>query len=144
MPKEPIQVLLVEDNPADVRYAQETLREFKLQNQLHVVSDGEAALQFLRREGPHSGAVAPDVVLLDSTLPKMDGMEVIAEIRADANLRDLPVVVLAASKLDHQMLKEYEIPIDCVILKPLTLSRFLEAVKCFPQFGISIVRIAAV
>ena len=144
MLKEPIHVLLVEDNPADVRYAQETLREFKLQNQLYVVGDGDEALRFLRKEGPHGSAQTPDMILLDITLPKMDGIEVMAEIRADPALRDLPTVVLASSDLDRYILKTYSIPIDCVVFKPLTLSAFLDAVKCFPQFGLSIVRIAAV
>ena len=144
MYKESIHVLLVEDSPADIRYAQETLREFKLQNQLYVVGDGEEALRFLRNEGAYASVPMPDMVLLDITLPKMDGVELIAEIRADARLRDLPLVLLASSALDQQILKEYAIPIDCVVMKPLTLSGFLEAVKCFPQFGLSIVRIAAV
>jgi CheY-like chemotaxis protein len=141
MPAKLIDLLLVEDNPADVRLAQETLKDYKLQNNLHVVRDGESALAFLRRQGPYAGAATPDMVLLDLALPKMDGMEVLDQIRRDEKLRHLSVVVLTASELDQRMLASYGVTPDCCILKPLTLERYLEAVRCFPEMGLSIVKL---
>jgi len=143
MPVPLVTLLLVEDDPADVRLAQETLRDYKMQNSLHVVHDGEAALEYLRREGSYADAVRPDMVLLDLNLPKVDGLEVLEEIYADPQLRDLPVVILTSTKMDQEILKRYRIPVECFILKPLTFERYLDAVRCFPQFGLSIVRVAA-
>jgi CheY-like chemotaxis protein len=143
MPAKLIDILLVEDNPADVRLAQETLKDYKLQNTLHVVHDGESALAFLRRQGKFADAVVPDMVLLDLALPKIDGMEVLEQIRRDERLRDLPVVILTASPMDQRMLESYNVTADCCILKPLTLERYLEAVRCFPEMGLSIVKVAS-
>ena len=137
-----IDILLVEDNPADVRLAQETLKDYKMQNALHAVYDGDAALQFLRRQGQYTNAPVPDMILLDISLPKMDGLEVLAELQKDDKLRDIPVVVLLASVNDKLMLKDFKIEADCLILKPLTLESYLNAVRCFPQIGLSIVKIA--
>jgi CheY-like chemotaxis protein len=137
-----IDILLIEDNPADVRLAQESLKDYKLQNTLHVVQDGESALAFLRRERPFADAPTPGLVLLDLALPKMDGVEVLAHIRKDERLRDLCVVVMAASPFDEMMLKELNIAPDCFILKPLTVERYLEAIRCFPQLALSIVATA--
>ena len=137
-----IDILLVEDNPADVRLAQESLKDYKLQNTLHVVQDGESALAFLRREGRFADAPTPGLVLLDLALPKMDGVEVLTHIRKDERLRDLSVVVMAASPFDEMMLKELNIAPDCFILKPLTVERYLEAIRCFPQLALSIVATA--
>jgi CheY-like chemotaxis protein len=143
MPAKLIDILLVEDNPADVRLAQETLKDYKLQNTLHVVHDGESALAFLRRQGKFANAVVPDMVLLDLALPKIDGMEVLEQIRRDERLQDLPVVILTASPIDQRMLESYNVTPDCCILKPLTLERYLEAVRCFPEMGVSIVKVAS-
>lgn len=137
-----IEILLVEDNPADVRLAQETLKDYKLQNSLHVVTDGEAALAFLRREGQFANAPVPDMVLLDLALPKLDGIEVLSRIRQDPKLKDLPVVILTASQIDRRLLDVYGVSDECFILKPLTLERYLDAILCFPQIGLSIVKIA--
>lgn len=137
-----IDILLIEDNPADVRLAQETLKDYKLQNSLHIVQDGESALAYLKREGKYVDAPKPDLVLLDIVLPKIDGLEVLKELRRDPALHDLPVVVLTASFMDEKMLRSLNIPADCYILKPLTVERYLDAVRCFPQLGLSIVRIA--
>lgn len=136
-----IDLLLVEDSPADVRLAQETLKDYKMQNLLHVVTDGEQALQYLRRQPPFEAAKRPDMVLLDLNLPKLDGLEVLEQLRSDPELKDLPVAILTSSHLDQQILKRYRVPVDCYILKPLTLERYLDAVRCFPQFGVSIVRV---
>ena len=144
MPGKLIDILLVEDNPADIRLAQESLKDYKLQNSLHVVGDGEAALAYLRRQGQFADVPVPDMVLLDLRLPKIDGIEVLEEIRNDESLRDLPVVILTASQMDQRLLETLNVTADCYILKPLTLERYLDAIRCFPQLGLSIVKIAAV
>ena len=142
MPAPTIDILLVEDNHGDVRLAQETLKDYKMQNTLHVVGDGEEALKYLRRHAPYTDARQPDMVLLDINLPKIDGLEVLNEMQRDTALRHVPVVVLTATRMDQELLKRYRIPTDCFILKPLTLERYLDAIRCFPQFGLSIVRVA--
>jgi CheY-like chemotaxis protein len=142
MPANAINILLVEDNPGDVRLARETLSDYNMQNHLQVAGDGEEALMYLRQQGKYAETALPDIVLLDLSLPKIDGLEVLAEMRKDAVLRDVPVVLLTASRMDEQMLKGLRIQTDCCIPKPLTLERYLEAIKCFPQFGLSIVRLA--
>jgi CheY-like chemotaxis protein len=136
-----IEILLVEDNPGDIRLAQETLKDYKLQNAIHVVRDGVDALLFLRHQAPYESAPVPDLILLDLNLPLMDGVDVIAEMQKDPGLRNIPVVVLAASPHDRALLKDFDIPTDCFVVKPLTLDRYLEAVLCFPHLGLSIVRI---
>ena len=110
MPSRLIEILLVEDNPGDVRLAQETLKDYRMQNTLHVVEDGEQALQFLRKEGSYTGAATPDLVLLDLSLPKLDGGELIAEMRKTPSMQHIPVVVLAASQYDRALLREYNVP----------------------------------
>jgi len=139
-----IAILLVEDNPADIRLAQETLKDYKLQNSLIVLRDGASALSYLKQEGKYANAPVPDMLLLDLALPKVDGLEVLREIRNDAKLKDLPVVILTASTIDPRMMEHYNVSADCVILKPLTVERYLEAVRCFSHIGLSIVKIAAV
>ena len=143
MPGSTIRLLLVEDNPGDVRLAQEALREARIQNVMDVVGDGEKALAYLRGEGQFAGYSLPDMLLLDMNLPRLDGFELLEEIGKDPRLAAIPVVILAATKLDAEMLKRYKIPTDCMVLKPLTVERFLEAVKCFPDMGITIVKIAS-
>ena len=137
-----IDILLIEDNPADVRLAQEALKDYRLQNTLHVVQDGESALAFLRQEGRFTNAPVPGLVLLDLALPKIDGVDVLLQIQKDDRFRELPVVVMAASMMDEYMLRDLNITPDCFILKPLTLERYLDAIRCFPQLALSIVKIA--
>ena len=136
-----IEILLVEDNPADIRFAQETLKDYRLQNSLHILRDGVDALAFLRREGEFANAPVPDMVLLDLAMPKMDGIEVLREIRKDKRLWHLPVVILSASAMDEGS-GDTNVSVDCMILKPLTLERYLDAVRCFPHIGLSIVKLA--
>jgi two-component system, chemotaxis family, response regulator Rcp1 len=143
MPSRLIEILLVEDSPGDVRLAKETLKEYKMQNTLHVVEDGEQALQFLRKEGRYAGAVTPDLVLLDLKLPKIDGVEVLGEMQKMPLFNHIPVVVLAASQHDRALLDDYQVPADCFVVKPLSLERFLEAVRCFPNLGLSIIKLAS-
>ena len=135
----PVEILLVEDNPADIRLAREALKEWKLNNTLNVVMDGERALAYLRREGEYANANRPDMILLDLNLPRLDGTEVLAEIHRDPDLRTIPVAVLTASKTDTEIVKRFGLPIKCYIVKPLEIEAYLGAVRCFDQFSITIV-----
>lgn len=137
----PIQILMVEDNPADVRWAKETLKDARLQNTTNVVMDGEAALAYLRREGKYANVTLPDLILLDLNLPKRSGSEVLAEMKTDPALRDIPVVVLTTSPVERQHLtKTYDLPPNSYILKPLNWSRFLDAVRCYNNLELVIVK----
>lgn len=142
MPASPIHLLLVEDNPGDVRLAKETLRESRLQNTMDVVSDGEQALDYLRHTAQYSACPRPDMVLLDMNLPKLDGFEVLEEIRRDPDLSSIPIVVLVASKADEALIRKYRLPEECFVEKPLTLERFLDAARCFSDIGVTLVKIA--
>ena len=141
MPLPAIEILLVEDNPGDTRYLQETLKDCRMQNTLHVVTDGDEALAYLRKQGPHESARTPDLILLDIALPKVDGPEVVRQMQLDPLLKDIPVLMLMASKTDGMFLAGAE-SAYCAS-KPLTPERLLEAIRQFPNFGLSIVRIAA-
>ena len=138
-PGRPIEILLVEDNPGDVRLTHESLRESKVRNNLHVAPDGVAALAFLRREGPHADAPRPDLVLLDLNLPKKDGREVLAEMKADPALKTIPVVVLTTSSADQDVLRSYELQAASYITKPVDLEQFMTVVKSIEDFWLTIV-----
>ena len=135
----PIEILLVEDNPGDVRLTIEALRESKVRNHLSVARDGVEALAFLRREGGHAEAVRPDLILLDLNLPKKDGREVLAEIKADAILRTIPVVILTTSRAEQDVLRSYELQANCYISKPVDLDQFITVVKSIEDFWLTIV-----
>jgi two-component system, chemotaxis family, response regulator Rcp1 len=136
-----IQVLLVEDNPGDVRLTKEALKEGKLLNQLTVVGDGVEALSFLRKEGKYADALQPELILLDLNLPKKDGREVLAEIKADPNLRRIPVVVLTTSSAEEDILKIYDLHANCYITKPVDLEQFMGVVKSIEDFWVSVVKL---
>ncbi|HEU4771624.1 MAG TPA: response regulator [Candidatus Binatia bacterium] len=136
-----IQVLLVEDNPGDVRLTKEALKEGKLLNQLTVVGDGVEALSFLRKEGVYADAPQPELILLDLNLPKKDGREVLAEIKADPNLRRIPVVVLTTSSSEEDILKIYDLHANCYITKPVDLEQFMGVVKSIEDFWVSVVKL---
>jgi two-component system, chemotaxis family, response regulator Rcp1 len=136
-----IQVLLVEDNPGDVRLTKEALKEGKLLNQLTVVGDGVEALSFLRKEGKYADAVQPELILLDLNLPKKDGREVLAEIKADPKLRRIPVVVLTTSSAEEDILKIYDLHANCYITKPVDLEQFMGVVKSIEDFWVSVVKL---
>ena len=136
-----IQVLLVEDNPGDVRLTREALKEGKLLNQLTVVGDGVEALSFLRKEGVYADAPQPELILLDLNLPKKDGREVLAEIKADPNLRRIPVVVLTTSSSEEDILKIYDLHANCYITKPVDLEQFMGVVKSIEDFWVSVVKL---
>lgn len=137
----PIEILLVEDNPADVRLAQEVLRESKLINRLRAVTDGEQAMAFLRRQGDYAEAVRPDLILLDLNLPGKDGRQVLAEIKADRDLRRIPVVIVTSSQAEEDILKSYDLHANCYVTKPVDLDRFVQVVKSIENFWVSIVKL---
>jgi len=135
----PIEILLVEDSPADVRLTLEALKEEKISNNMHVVSDGVDAMAFLRREGEYKDAVRPDLILLDLNLPRKDGRQVLKEIKTDENLKSIPIVVLTISKAEEDVMKAYDYHANCYITKPLDLNRFSEVVKSIQDFWLTIV-----
>ena len=139
--KTAIEILLVEDSLGDVRLTQEALKEGRFANRLHVVSDGEAALAFLRREGPYREAVRPDLILLDLNLPKTDGREVLAAIKADETLRRIPVVILTTSKAEQDILRAYDLHANCYITKPVDLEQFLLVINAIEEFWLQIVKL---
>jgi chemotaxis family two-component system response regulator Rcp1 len=135
----PIEILLIEDEPGDVRLTLEALRDSKICNTVHVVTDGYAATAFLRREGEYAAAPRPDLILLDLGLPKKDGREVLAEIRTSDELRDIPVVVLTASRADRDLLRSWELQVDGYLIKPIDFGQLVELVKAFADFWFSVV-----
>ncbi|KFE71175.1 response regulator [Hyalangium minutum] len=137
----PVEILLVEDNPGDVRLTIEALKEGKVRNNLSVVKDGVEALAFLRREGTFAGATRPDLILLDLNLPKKDGREVLAEIKDDGTLRRIPVVVLTTSKAEEDILRTYDLHANCYITKPVDLEQFISVVRSIDDFWLSVVRL---
>lgn len=135
----PIEILLVEDNPGDVRLTKEALKEGKVRNNLQVAEDGEEALEFLRRQGRHAQARRPDLVLLDLNLPKKSGREVLEEIKADPELKRIPVVILTVSKAEQDILKSYNLHANCYITKPVNLDQFIEVVQAIEDFWLTVV-----
>ena len=137
----PVEILLVEDNAADVRLTKEALKEEKLHNNLHVAGDGIEALAFLRKEGKFSKSPRPDLILLDLNLPKKDGREVLKEIKTDDKLKAIPVVVLTVSKAEEDIIKTYNLHANCYITKPLDLNQFSKVVKSIQDFWLTIVKL---
>ena len=137
----PVEILLVEDNPADVRLTVETLKQEKICNNIHVVSDGEEALDFLHKRGKYPNAVRPDLILLDLNLPKVDGREVLKDIKSDDKLKAIPVVVLTVSKAEEDVLKSYKLHANCYITKPIDLEQFSKVAKAVQDFWLTIVRL---
>jgi two-component system, chemotaxis family, response regulator Rcp1 len=138
-PAVPVEILLVEDNPADVRLTREALKEGKVYNNLHWAKDGVEALEFLRRQGKHAGAPRPDIVLLDLNLPKKDGRQVLQEIKNDDNLKRIPVVILTTSKAEEDVLKSYNLHANCYVAKPVDLEKFIIVVKSIDMFWLTVV-----
>ena len=137
----PIDILLVEDNPGDVRLTIEALKKGKLYNNLSVVKDGVEALNFLYRKGKYANADPPDIILLDLNLPKKDGCEVLEEIKGNENLKKIPVVVLTTSKDEEDILKAYILHANCYITKPVGLEQFRKVVESIEDFWFSIVKL---
>ena len=135
----PLDILLVEDNPADVRLTREAFLEGKILNNLIVARDGVEALDMLHRRGPHAGAVRPDLILLDLNLPRKDGREVLAEIKADPSLMRIPVVVLTTSRAEMDIVKSYNLHANCYVVKPVDLDQFINVVKSIDNFWLTAV-----
>ena len=136
-----IEILLVEDNPGDVDLAREALQNGKVRNTLHVVGDGELAMDFLRRQGPYAGVPRPDLILLDLNMPKKDGREVLAEVKADPDLKRIPVVILTTSRAEEDILKTYNLHANCFITKPIDLHQFIKVVQAIENFWFTIVKL---
>lgn len=136
-----VEILLVEDNPADARLTQEAFREGPVSSRLNVVGDGEEAMAYLRHEGKYEGAARPDVVLLDLNLPKKDGREVLAEIKEDPSLKRIPVVVLTTSEDQKDILRSYNLRANCYVTKPADLDQFLDAVRSIQDFWLRTARL---
>jgi len=140
----PIEILLVEDNPGDVRLTQEALRDSKLHNRLSVVEDGVEALAFLKREGHYNDSPRPDIILLDLNLPRKSGREVLEEIKQDEVLKRIPVVVLTTSEDERDVMASYNLHANCYITKPVDLSQFITIVRNIKEFWFTIVRLPPV
>lgn len=137
----PIDVLLVEDDEGDVLMTREALHEGKIVNRLHVVGDGVEALAFLRRDGEYADAARPDLVLLDLNLPRIDGREVLREIKADDRLRRIPVVVLTTSEAEEDVLRSYDLYANAYVSKPVDFSHFVTVIRQIDDFFLSVVRL---
>ena len=137
----PIEILIVEDNPGDVRLTQEAFKEGNVRNHLSVATNGEEAMAFLLREGRYATAPRPDVILLDLNLPRKDGREVLAEIKNDPHLKRIPVVILTTSEAEQDILKTYNLHANCYITKPVDMNRFIEIVRSIEDFWLTIVKL---
>lgn len=137
----PVEILMVEDNPSDVRLTIEAFRDAKVSNNMNVATDGEEALAYLRREGGYSEAARPDLILLDLNLPKKNGREVLAEIKADPLLKRIPVVVLTTSDDEQDILKAYDLHVNAYIKKPVDLDQFIRIVEAVEDFWLTVVKL---
>ena len=135
----PVEILLVEDSPGDVRLTREVLKDAKIANNLQVAIDGEEAMSILRREDEHAGAARPDLILLDMNLPRKNGREVLAEMREDPSLQRIPVIMLTTSSAEADIARSYELGVNCYITKPLDLGAFIDVVRSIEQFWLSVV-----
>ena len=134
-----IDILMVEDDPGDVRLTREALKGSKLLHSLEVVDDGAAALDYLRKVGPYEHAVRPDIVLLDLNLPKKDGREVLAAMKQDPALRTIPVVILTTSQAEEDVLRAYNLSANCYVTKPVDFDQFMRIVRAIEEFWLNVV-----
>jgi two-component system, chemotaxis family, response regulator Rcp1 len=141
-PRRPIEILMVEDNEADVGLTQIALEDAKVLNNMAVAGDGVEALAMLRRQGRHAAAVRPDLILLDLNLPKMSGLEILAEIKADTQFRRIPVVILTTSQAEQDILRSYDLHANAYVVKPVDLDQFMRVVKSIEGFWIEVVKLA--
>ncbi len=137
----PVEILLVEDNPGDIRLTREAFKEAKMRNNLHAVGDGVEAMEFLRREGEYASAPRPDLILLDLNLPRKDGREVLAEVKEDPELRRIPVVILTTSKAEEDIARTYDLHANCYITKPVGFEQFMDIVKHIEEFWLTVVKL---
>jgi CheY-like chemotaxis protein len=140
-PPQSVDILLVEDNPGDVRLIQEALQDGKLLNRIATVSDGQKALAYLRKQGSYTQAPRPDLILLDLNIPRKDGREVLAEIKADPHLRSIPVVIVTSSQAEEDILRSYNTHANCYVTKPVDLEKFVAVVKAIEEFWVTIVKL---
>ena len=138
---EAVEILLVEDNPGDVRLTQEVLNDGKVRNNMSVVKDGVDAISFLQQTGEYAGVPRPDIILLDLNLPKKDGREVLADIKADPDLKNIPVVVLTTSSAEQDIFKSYDLHANCYITKPVDLDQFIRVIRSIEDFWLTIVKL---
>jgi CheY-like chemotaxis protein len=136
-----VDVLLVEDDDGDVLMTREAFEHHKIRNKLHVVQDGEEALQFLRREGPYADAPRPGLILLDLNLPRRDGREVLAELKADPELRVIPVVVLTTSEAEEDIVRSYSLHANAYVSKPVDFDRFIDVIRQIDDFFVTVVKL---
>lgn len=136
----PVEILLVEDNPGDIRLTQEALKEGKIYHNLRLAKDGEEALAMLRRQGEHASLSLPDIIFLDLNLPKVDGRDVLARIKEDEELKVIPVVVLTSSEAEADILKVYNLHANCYVTKPVDLDQFMIVVRAIESFWMTIVK----
>jgi two-component system, chemotaxis family, response regulator Rcp1 len=134
-----VEILLVEDNPGDADLARETFITSKIRNKLHIVNDGEKAMDFLRQTGAYADVPRPDIILLDLNLPRKDGREVLAEIKQDDELKRIPVVILSSSKAEEDIMKSYNLHANCYISKPIDFAQFAKVVESIEDFWLGIV-----
>lgn len=137
----PVEILLIEDNPGDVRLTKEALKEGKIINNLHVAEDGIEASAYLKKQGKYKNEPIPDLILLDLNLPRKDGRELLAEIKEDQSFKHIPVVVLTTSKAEEDIIKSYESHANCYITKPVDMNQFIKIVKSIEYFWFSIVKL---
>ena len=137
----PIEILLVEDNPGDVRLTREALKEGKVLNNMSVAVDGVEALAFLKQKGQYVDAIRPDIIILDLNLPRMDGRELLTEIKSDLDLRRIPVVILTTSKAEEDIISTYDLHANCYITKPVDLDQFIKVVSSVEEFWFTIVKL---
>lgn len=139
----PIDILLVEDNPGDIRLTKEAFKDGKIQNELNVVMDGEEAIFYLKKIGKYENASTPDIILLDLNLPKKDGREVLAEIKDDENLKCIPVIILTTSSAQSDILSTYLHHANCYIMKPVDFNQFITVIRTIEYFWLTIVKLPA-
>ena len=140
-PSQPIEILLVEDDPGDVLITQEAFTDYKIANRLTVVSNGEDAIAYLRKQGRFAGVATPDLVLLDLNLPRRDGREVLLDIKGDPHLRRIPVVILTTSEAEEDVIAAYDLHANAYVRKPVDFDQFVAAVRAIDDFFITVVRL---
>ena len=136
-----VEILLIEDNPGDARLTREALKDGKVRNSLHIVYDGEEATDFLFKRNQYKNAPRPDLIILDLNLPKKNGQEVLAEIKADDSLKSIPVIILTISKQEQDIIRSYNLHANCFLIKPIDLNQFFEVIKSIEDFWLTLVKL---